>query len=197
MAGLVVGSRLSQSAGLLRATYRSNPSVLARREHFRRADLRCGRHCDGRRIRTLFGARAGAVPSAGLFAVQSGQTASVLAPVAAPGTSTFGAGAMPQNQDVLGRGLDALELDGGQLGCPQRQLVTLINCVTSNAPCRTRESQIDVCSPSLASKQRLIARSTWANASVSTGRFSGLNHRTSSASSLARASSGRCAWPKK
>jgi hypothetical protein len=51
--------------------------LLADRERSRRADLRCGQDGDGRRSGALFGARAGAVPSAVLYAVQSGQAASM------------------------------------------------------------------------------------------------------------------------
>jgi hypothetical protein len=76
----------------------SSPSG-PRFEHTRRAVLRSGHHGDGRRSGTLFGARASAFdrrlgcgrrhlghrqPSAVLHPLQSGQAASVLAPVAAP-----------------------------------------------------------------------------------------------------------------
>ena len=52
---------LSQVAGLLRATYRSNPSVLADRERSRRAVLYCCQDGAGRRSGALFGARVGAL----------------------------------------------------------------------------------------------------------------------------------------
>jgi hypothetical protein len=69
------------------------------------ADMGCGQDGNGRRSGALFGARPGELdrrlgcgrrhpqhrlPRAALYALQSGQAASVLAPVAAPGNGTSG-----------------------------------------------------------------------------------------------------------
>jgi hypothetical protein len=93
------------AAGSRRGPSRPTPRVLAVREHTRGAVLRCGHDGDGRRSGALLGARAGVVdrrlgcgrrhgqlwlPSAVLFALRPGQAASVLAPVAAPGTALSG-----------------------------------------------------------------------------------------------------------
>ena len=91
--------------GSLRGPSRPTPSMLAARDHARGAVRRCPSASGRRRSGALFGARSGVLdrrlecgrrhpqhrlPRAVLYALQSGQAASVLAPVAAPGIAPRG-----------------------------------------------------------------------------------------------------------